>query len=147
MIHRSWIAPTDHTESAHIELYGSSSSGLRAQASAAADAALHDRHSTLVLGLDNLAELDDAAVSATIVALRKLRQVGGSVRLVTQNADHRKRLAMTGLDRIFEIFPTAETAAKRPNATSKGALARQHAFRIARAIATALLFLRRQNLI
>ncbi len=113
---------------AHAELYDSSSSGLRAQATAAADEALRRGSSILVLGLDSLSELDAAAVSAMIVALRKLREVGGSVRLVTLNADHREHLAATGLDRIFKVFPIAEagaapTSGRLPCAWSSGCAA------------------------
>jgi anti-anti-sigma regulatory factor len=57
----------------------------------------------LIIGLDRLASLDDEALSATIVALRRHRESGGTVRLVTQNAVHRDRLARTGLDRVFEV--------------------------------------------
>lgn len=58
----------------------------------------------LALGIDNLAALDDAAISATIVALRRLREIGGTVRLVTRNAAHLKRLAQTGLDHVFDVM-------------------------------------------
>jgi anti-anti-sigma regulatory factor len=81
-----------------VELYASSPMGLRAQTVAAADETLRQGATTLVLGLDNLPTLDDAAISATIVALRKLRESGGTVRLATRNADHRRHLALTGLD-------------------------------------------------
>jgi len=57
----------------------------------------------LIIGLDRLASLDDEALSATIVALRRHREAGGTVRLVTQNAVHRDRLARTGLDRVFDV--------------------------------------------
>jgi anti-anti-sigma regulatory factor len=86
-----------------IDLYTSSPSGLRAQAVAAADETLQAGRTLLVLGLDCLTEFDDAVLSATIVALRKLREVGGSVRLVTHNADHYSRLEAAGLTHIFEV--------------------------------------------
>ena len=86
-----------------VEFYASSSNGIRAQAASAADDALRHGATLLVLGLDNLPALDDAVFSAAILALRRLREIGGSVRLATQNPAHRKRLAQTGLDRIFTI--------------------------------------------
>jgi anti-anti-sigma regulatory factor len=86
-----------------VEFYASSSSSIRAQATSAVDDALLHGTTLLVLGLDNLPALDDTVLSAAIVALRRLREVGGSVRLATQNPAHRKRLAQTGLDRIFPV--------------------------------------------
>jgi anti-anti-sigma regulatory factor len=103
-----------------IDLYASSTSGFRAQAVAAADDALNAGSILLVLGLDCLTEFNDAAASATIVALRKLREVGGSVRLVTDNADHLIRLEATGLDRIFEIVPTEPLRAPRGSTVGTG---------------------------
>jgi anti-anti-sigma regulatory factor len=86
-----------------VELYASSSNGIRAQATSAVDDALHRGATLLVLGLDNLPALDDAVLSAAIVALRRLREIGGNVRLATQNPAHQKRLAQAGLDRIFAV--------------------------------------------
>jgi anti-anti-sigma regulatory factor len=105
-----------------INLYTSSPSGLRAQAVAAADEALNVGHNLLVLGLDCLTEFNDGAVLATIVALRKLRDVGGSVRLVTENDDHRNRLEVTGLNRIFDVVPLIEAVTEHqrdPKADAK----------------------------
>ena len=89
------------------DLYASSATGLRAQAVRAADETLERGRDTLVIGLDNLAAFDDAVASATIVALRRLREAGGSVRLVTAKAAHRQRLALTGLDHVFAIYSDA----------------------------------------
>ena len=90
-----------------VEFYTSSPTGLRAQATAAVNDAKRRRSKTLVFGLDNLAELDDAAISAAILALRGLHEIGGTVRLVTQNATHRRHLEAMGLDRIFDIGETS----------------------------------------
>ncbi len=89
------------------DLYSSSLTGLRAQAANAAEETLRAGHKTLVLGIDSLGAFDDAAASATIVALRRLREVGGSVRLVTRNAAHRAQLALTGLDHVFDVYANA----------------------------------------
>jgi anti-anti-sigma regulatory factor len=93
-----------------VELYSSSLGGLRAQTVAAAHETLRRSATVLVLGLDSLAALDDAAISATIVALRILREVGGTVWLVTGNAAYRDYLALTGLDRIFEVWASVSEA-------------------------------------
>lgn len=97
-------------------LAGSSSAALRAQLAAAAQAALDQGKTTLVLDIDNLPSLDDSAISAIVIALRRLRRAGGTIQLVTDRPDHRDRLAVTGLDQVFEVFgsrPEAEDADRR----------------------------------
>jgi anti-anti-sigma regulatory factor len=96
-----------------VELYSSSPTGLRAQTAAAVDETLERRSTTLLLGLDRLSILDDAVISATIVALRRLRDIGGTVHLVTCNTSHREHLARIGLNRVFGIFASAEEAEPR----------------------------------
>jgi anti-anti-sigma regulatory factor len=96
-----------------VEVYASSPIGLRAQVAAAVDHALELGATVVVFGLDSLPEIDDSALSAIIIALRRLREVGGSIRLVTQSAAHRERLAVTGLDRVFAVFPSADDAGGR----------------------------------
>lgn len=96
-----------------VEFYESSPVGLRAQATDAVDGALRRGTTSLVFGLDSLSALDDAAISAIIVALRRLREIGGTVGLVTQSAAHRERLMLTGLDCIFDVFASAEEAQGR----------------------------------
>jgi hypothetical protein len=76
-----------------VEVHSGSTTGLRAQTKAAVDEALRRRATTLLLGLDSLSTLDDALLSATIVALRRLRDAGGTVRLVTRKTSQRTRLA------------------------------------------------------
>ena len=87
-----------------VEFYTSSPTGLRAQATAAVTDAKRRGSRILIVGLDSLVKLDDAAISATIVALRGLRALGGTVRLVTQSVTHRRHLAAIGLDRVFDAI-------------------------------------------
>src|ERR1700692_4467226 len=99
-------------KTASTDLYTSSPIGLRAQTTTAVDETLRRGLTTLVLGLDSLPSLDDAVVSAAIRALRRLREVGGTVELVTERPEHRRYLEMTGLDRVFDVFAnTAEADA------------------------------------
>jgi anti-anti-sigma regulatory factor len=93
-----------------VKFYASSRTGLKAQAISAVSDAKHRGSTILVVGLDNIARLDDAAVSAVIVALRELRKMGGTVRLVTQSVTHRRFLRALELDRIVEVFATDEEA-------------------------------------
>jgi anti-anti-sigma regulatory factor len=127
-------------ETPFVEYYASSAAGLRAQATAAVDDALRRGATLLVLGLDNLPELDDAVIAATIVASRRLRDVGGSIRLVTQSASHRQRLSRMGLDRVFAIFASAEDAAGCDEQSESAHIAQQVAVRITRIIVVAFLF-------
>jgi anti-anti-sigma regulatory factor len=94
-----------------VEIYSSSPAGLRAQTAAAVSETLDRRSTTLLLGLDRLPALDDAVISAAIVALRKLRDIGGTVQLVTCNTSHREHLARIGLDRVFDIFASYSASA------------------------------------
>jgi anti-anti-sigma factor len=79
----------------------------------AANETLRRGATILVLDLDSLSELDDAAIAATIVALRMLRESGGTMRLVTGNPAYRKYLSMTGLDRIVEVCASVRDADQR----------------------------------
>src|SRR5258708_23676364 len=102
--------PTPET----VEVYAASPAGLRAQLLAAADETIRRGREILVVGLNNISVLDDAAIAALIVSLRRLREAGGAIRLVTTNPEHRKRLALTSLDRLFEVFESP-TEARRPH--------------------------------
>jgi anti-anti-sigma regulatory factor len=124
-----------------VEFYESSPAGLRAQAADAVDGALRRGTTILVLGLDSLSTLDDAAISAIIVALRRLREIGGTVGLVTQSAAHRKRLMLTGLDCIFDVLGSAEEAQQRGEQRRHATfLSQLLALRTARVVVGALLF-------
>jgi anti-anti-sigma regulatory factor len=96
-----------------VELRSSSPAGLRAQTTAAVNEVLVRERATLLLGLDSLSIIDDAVIAALIVALRRLREIGGTVRLITGNAEHRERLARIGLDRVFDIAGGPEEADRR----------------------------------
>jgi len=87
----------------YVELFESSSVGLRAQASAAAQDILRQGRKNLTIGLDNLSTVSDGAVAAVIVALRTMRESGGTIRLFTRNSEHRRQLLLSGLDRIMMV--------------------------------------------
>jgi anti-anti-sigma regulatory factor len=86
---------------ADLELFESSGVGLRAQATAAAEAMLRQGRTTLTIGLDNLGAVGDAVIAAVIVALRIMREAGGTICLLTHNSEHRHQLALYGLDRAL----------------------------------------------
>jgi anti-sigma B factor antagonist len=93
-----------------VALLSGSPEAVRAQVVEATRATLSQGKMALILALDTLQALDDPALNAVIIALRTMRAAGGTVRLVTSREDHRSRLSLTGLDRVFEIFATVEEA-------------------------------------
>ncbi len=50
------------------------------------------------------------AISAMIVILRSVRERGGDVRLVAPNHHARRMLGVTGLDKVFRVFETVDSA-------------------------------------
>jgi anti-anti-sigma regulatory factor len=73
--------------------------GLRAALATARDA--DDR--TLTIGLDAVPALNDDVINELICALRRLRDVGGQVRLHVTRTDLLQTLHLMALDRIFTI--------------------------------------------
>lgn len=57
--------------------------------------------------------LDSTGLGALIAALRSVREVGGTVHLVVTNPQILKILRLTGLDKIFCIYPTIDEARER----------------------------------
>jgi anti-anti-sigma regulatory factor len=88
-----------------IELYTDSLTELRAQFSAAVDETRRRQSLLLEVGLDSLPNLDDSVIAAAITALRRLREFGGTLRLITKKPSHRRTLSATGLDHVFELAP------------------------------------------
>ena len=84
-----------------VQLLTSSPSGLRAQAVAAADDTIRSGQKQLIVDLDNLTHMDDAVLSALILALRRLRDGGASLRVVTSKHAIRGYLDATGMKLAF----------------------------------------------
>ncbi len=93
-----------------VELLNGSPVALRAQLVDAARSTLTQGKTTLVVALDAVRSLDDAALASLVVALRTLRAAGGTIRLVATREDLRERLALTGLTNVFEVFVSREDA-------------------------------------
>jgi anti-anti-sigma regulatory factor len=73
---------------------------------------------TLTVGLDEIATLDAAMMNALITALRRMRDIGGTVKLHVTRPDLLATLGETGLDKVFKVVanvdePRARTARKR----------------------------------
>lgn len=63
-----------------------------------------------VLDLRDLDELSHDTIRAIIKILRSVREAGGQVRLVVDDAVALSVLRLTALDRIFGVHPTLEAA-------------------------------------
>jgi anti-sigma B factor antagonist len=59
----------------------------------------------VMLDLDQLPVLDNPALRGLIVLLRRAREVGGNLVLRATRADLRQIIALTALDRLFEVAP------------------------------------------
>ena len=70
------------------------------------DVAVSAKKPRLVVGLDRIAELDSATINSLIVALRRMRDAGGEIRLHVTRRDILRTLADTGLDHVFQIVDT-----------------------------------------
>lgn len=60
----------------------------------------------IVLDLANVAYMSSAGLRELVAAYRKLQDAGGDLRLAQPSSRVRDVLEMSGLDTIFQIFPT-----------------------------------------
>src|SRR5271165_4072823 len=74
---------------------------------AAVDAAVAAEAPALTIGVDAVVSLDAAVLGGLIAGLRRLRDVGGTVRLHATRPDLLRTLEVTGLDRVFDVASTA----------------------------------------
>lgn len=107
-----------------VGLLSGSPEALRGQLVDATSATLGQGKAILAVGLDALTTLDDPALASLIVALRTMRAAGGTIRIVTQREDHRAQLAVTGLDKVFEIFASRADAEEGGNLPFESTAAR-----------------------
>lgn len=81
-----------------------------------AEKAIAAGESTLTIGLDDLGTVDATSMGSLIVALRRMRESGGSVVLHVTRHELLGELATSGLDRVFKIVAQPESpAAKKSN--------------------------------
>ena len=57
----------------------------------------------LILDIDRLPVLDNAALRGLIRMLRRVREAGGTLVLSVTRPEHRSVLRLTALDRVFEV--------------------------------------------
>jgi anti-anti-sigma factor len=104
-----------------VQLLTSSPSGLRAQIIAAADDTITAGRSLLIVDLDNLAQMDDAVFAALILALRRLRDAGASLRVVTSKSTIRRYFDSTGMKVAFGMTGSEDYALQGSISNSRDA--------------------------
>ncbi len=73
-------------------------------------AAIDDGCTDLVVDLERVGFIDSSGLGVLVGALRRVREKGGSVRLVCTRDNILKTLQITGLDKVFATFATVEAA-------------------------------------
>lgn len=65
---------------------------------------------SFVIVLDSLRYLDSSGIAAVITAYRKVQNASGSLRLVVSDPRIKHVLAIAGISRLLEVFPTRREA-------------------------------------
>lgn len=79
---------------------------LRDRLDAVIDRGEHD----LVVDLSEVTFMDSTGLGVLVGRLKLIRAAGGSMRLVSAQDRVLKVFAITGLDKVFEIYPTVDEA-------------------------------------
>jgi len=80
-------------------------------------------HHALVIDMTGLGFLDSSGLGILVSALRRIRNVGGELKLVIDSDSIRKLMRLTALDLVFDISGTVEDATATPPPTSTSASA------------------------
>jgi len=64
----------------------------------------------VVVDLQNLGFIDSSGLGVLVSGLRKVKEHGGTLRLVCTKDSILKIFRITGLDKVFPLFPTVEEA-------------------------------------
>lgn len=67
----------------------------------------------LVVDLSGVEFMDSCGVNSLVGATRRFMEEGGTVRIVTRGSPAARTLRVTGLDRVFEVYPDVGSAAGR----------------------------------
>lgn len=65
----------------------------------------------IVVDLGGVSFMDSSGINAIVGAARRLEEGGGGMRLVVKTAPVARTIELTGLNRIFEVFPDVGSAA------------------------------------
>ncbi len=74
------------------------------------DAEIDSGHHELVVDLGGVTFMDSTGLGVLVGRLKLIRGFGGSMRLVSAHERVLKVFTITGLDKVFEIFPTVDEA-------------------------------------
>jgi len=83
-----------------------------------AQAALASGTRDFIIDLEGVTYLDGRALAALLSFFKSVSQAGGSVRIVTSNAFHRRLFSITGIDRVITLYGSraqAEAAGESAN--------------------------------
>jgi len=72
--------------------------------------ALDDGCGDLVVDLEGVAFIDSSGLGVLVSGLRRVKEHGGSMRLVCTRENILKIFRITGLDKVFPVFTTASEA-------------------------------------
>lgn len=68
----------------------------------------------IVLDTSELDFIDSTGLGVLVGALRRIRTSGGDLRIAAAPSPIARVFAVTGLDRVFRLFPTVEEAREMP---------------------------------
>lgn len=81
---------------------------------------LRENQTRAIFDLTGVTHIDSAAIGVVVRCYSRLKNAGGALRLAGCNAMIASSLKLTKVDKIIDIFPTAETAADNfPKATPR----------------------------
>jgi anti-sigma B factor antagonist len=107
----------DHGATAVVTLRGEldahDATRLRELFSAAVNDVAVASRPRLVIDLTGVAFLDSTALGTIIGAVRRVREVGGDLRVVLPETAARRIFEITGLDEVLEVHPTRAAALER----------------------------------
>jgi anti-sigma B factor antagonist len=69
---------------------------------------LDDGVSRLALDLEGVGFMDSSSLGVLVTALKRLRERNGDLTLLGVNGSPLKVLALTGIDRLLTLYPTAD---------------------------------------
>jgi len=72
--------------------------------------ALKESEGTVVVDLDGVGFIDSSGLGVLVGALRRAREAGRDLRIVSARAAVEKILLITGLDRVFPLYKTVDEA-------------------------------------
>lgn len=71
---------------------------------------ISDGRALAVIDLTNVAMIDSAGLGSLVCALRAVREIGGSIRLVATGGTVLQMLEKTALTRVFKVHPSVGSA-------------------------------------